>query len=214
MSRIEIPAIETATGATAEIYGQIKTSIGGVPNTLAALGHLTPAGLKAFLNADGVLGAGSLGKKDLETIRLVVSENAGCDYCVAAHTAIGKLAGLSSETMKQVRAGQATGEPKRDALVRFVRYLVTTSGTIDREVFDAIKAAGYTDQQLAEISLAIGLMTVTNTFNRINDTVESTSRRPGDGRQPQPKPHTHCPGRRASGGPDRMNSAPTPTTTP
>jgi uncharacterized peroxidase-related enzyme len=171
MSRIEIPAIETATGASAEIYGQIKKSIGGVPNLFVAMGHLAPAGLKAFLNADGVVAASSLGKKDLETIRLVVSETAGCDYCVAAHTAIGKLAGLSSETMKQVRSGQATGDAKRDALVRFVRHLVTTSGTIGRDVFDEIKAAGYTDQQLAEISLAIGLMVVTNTFNRINDTV-------------------------------------------
>jgi uncharacterized peroxidase-related enzyme len=171
MSRIAIPPIEAATGATAEIYAQIKKSIGGVPNTLAFLGALTPAGLKAFLNADGILGAGSLGKKDLETIRLVVSEIAGCDYCVAAHTAIGKMAGLAPETMKQVRAGEATGDAKRDALVRFVRTIVTTTGTLSQDAFDAIKAAGYTDENLAEISLAVGLMVVTNTFNRINDTV-------------------------------------------
>jgi uncharacterized peroxidase-related enzyme len=170
MSRIEIPAIEAATGATAEIYAQIKKSIGGVPNTYAFLGALTPAGLKGYLAADAALAAGSLSRKDVETIRLAVSEAGGCDYCVAAHTAIGKMAGLTPETMKQVRAGAATGDAKRDALVRFVRTIVTTSGAIDRAEFDAIKAAGYTDQNLADISLAIGLMVVTNTFNRINET--------------------------------------------
>lgn len=34
----------------------------------------------------------------------------------------------------------------------------------------AIRAQGYTDTQLAEISLAIALTIFTNTFNRINDT--------------------------------------------
>lgn len=170
MSRIPTPEVDAATGATAEIYAQIKKGVGRVPNAFGAMGAHAPAALKAFLNADGVLAAGSLGKKDVETIRLVVSEVAGCDYCVAAHSMIGKLAGLTPDTMRQVRFGESTGEAKRDALAHFVRNIVTTQGTISEAEFEAVKAAGYTDQQLVEISVAIGLMVVTNTFNRINDT--------------------------------------------
>jgi hypothetical protein len=36
-------------------------------------------------------------------------------------------------------------DAKRDALVRFVKNLQQTSGTISADEFAAIKAAGYTD---------------------------------------------------------------------
>jgi len=168
MSRITTPAIASATGATAEIYAQIKKAAGGVPNTFATIGAHGPAALKAVLAADATVT--SLSKQEQETIKLLVSEIAGCDYCVAAHTMLGKMTGLSRDTMKQIRKFEPTGDAKRDALVRFVRLLQQTSGTILQSEFDAIKTAGYTDQQIVEISLAIAVTTFTNVFNRINDT--------------------------------------------
>ena len=50
------------------------------------------------------------------------------------------------------------------------RTAASRSGTISDERFAEIKAAGYTDAQLVEISLAIALITFTNVFNRIADT--------------------------------------------
>ena len=170
MSRIVTPALETATGATAEVYAQIKKAAGSVPNAFAAIGAHGPAALKAVLQADGVLATGSLSKQDQETIKLVVSEVAGCDYCVAAHSLLGKLTGLKPDVLKQLRDSQPTGDAKRDALVHFVRKIVRTRGTISEAEFQAIRAAGYTDAQLVDISLAIALTVFTNVFNRINDT--------------------------------------------
>jgi uncharacterized peroxidase-related enzyme len=171
MSRLSTPALEAATGATAEIYAQIKKAVGNVPNTFAAIGAHGPAALKAILQADDVLATGSLSRQEQETIKLIVSEVAGCDYCVAAHSLIGKLTGLKPEVLKQLRDGQPTGDAKRDALGRFVRTLTQTSGTISDETFSAIRDAGYTDAQLVDISLAIAVTVFTNVFNRINDTV-------------------------------------------
>jgi uncharacterized peroxidase-related enzyme len=171
MSRIDIPAIESATGNVAEVYAQVKKVAGGsIPNLFAALGYLAPRSLSAVLDAEGALAGASLSRQDLETIKLLVSELTGCDYCVAAHSLLGKLAGLSPDVLRQIRAGQATGDAKRDALVRFVRQIQTTSGTLPAAEIDAVRAAGYTDAQLADISLAIALTIFTNTFNRINDT--------------------------------------------
>ncbi len=170
MSRIATPSVESATGATAEVYAQIKKTVGNVPNTFAAIGPYGPAALKVMLQAEAVLAAGTLRKQDRETVKLIVSEVAGCHYCVAAHSLLGKLAGLKPETLKQIRVGQPTGDAKRDALARFVRTLVQTCGEISDEEFSAIKAAGYTDAQLVDIGLAIALITFTNVFNRINDT--------------------------------------------
>ena len=171
MSRIAIPALSEATGATADVYARVrKIAGGGVPNLFAALGHLAPATLNAALDAEGALASSSLSKQDLETIKLLISELTGCDYCVAAHVMLGKMAGLSPVALKQIRTGQPTGDTKRDALIHFVRTLQTTRGTIDEEDLAAIRAAGYSDRQLAEISLAIAMTIFTNMFNRINDT--------------------------------------------
>ncbi|WP_322616930.1 carboxymuconolactone decarboxylase family protein [Pseudomonas sp. BIC9C] len=76
-----------------------------------------------MLAADKVLSEGPLSKPDQETIKLVISELAGCDYCVAAHSMVGKLVGLSPDAMHRIREGQATGDSKQDALVTFVYYL-------------------------------------------------------------------------------------------
>jgi uncharacterized peroxidase-related enzyme len=171
MSRITVPNVASATGATAEVYAQVRKIAGGsVPNLFAAAGHVAPATLTAVLNAEGALGSGSLSKQDLETIKLLVSEQTGCDYCVAAHVMLGKMTGLSAYALRAIRAGQPTGDAKRDALVHFVLNLHKTSGTISENEVAAIRAAGYTDTQLAEISLAIAMTIFTNTFNRINDT--------------------------------------------
>lgn len=77
---------------------------------------------------------------------------------------------MKPETLRQIRAGQPSGDAKRDALVRFVRLLVLTQGTLSDEEFAAIRGAGYTDEQLVDISLTLAVITFTNVFNRINDT--------------------------------------------
>src|SRR6201997_3934721 len=123
MSRLPVPTLESATGATAEIYAQIKKSIGNVPNTFAAIGAHGPAALKAMLAADAVLASGSLSKRDQETIKLVVSGVVGCDYCEAAHSLLSYFAALKPDEIKNIRDGKPTGHIKRDALVRFVRSI-------------------------------------------------------------------------------------------
>lgn len=171
MSRINIPAVESATGTTVDVYARVKKLAGGrIPNTYAALGYLAPASFDAFLNAHAALALGSLSQQELQTIKLVVSAKAGCDVCVAAHSYLGKMSGLPVDAMRAIRAGRPSGDARRDALVHFVLLLLATSGSITQREFMTIRAAGYTDTQLAEISLAIGLITFTNTFNRINDT--------------------------------------------
>jgi AhpD family alkylhydroperoxidase len=45
---------------------------------------------------------------DVETVKLVVSAATGCDYCMAAHSLLGKLAGLPPDVIRNIRAGQPT----------------------------------------------------------------------------------------------------------
>jgi alkylhydroperoxidase family enzyme len=72
------------------------------------------------------------------------------------------------EELKGIR--ELTGDAKRDALICFVRALAKTSGTVIEDDFGTIKAAGYSDAQLVDISLVFATTVFTNVFNRINDT--------------------------------------------
>jgi uncharacterized peroxidase-related enzyme len=170
MSRLSVPELESDTGPSGQIYAQIKKAIGRVPNTFAAIAAHGPAALKSVLAADAVVAAGSLTKREQEIIKLIISAAGGCDYCVAAHNHLAKLAGVKPEVLKQIRDGQPTGDAKRDALIGFVRKLAQSSGSVTDEDFATIKTAGYSDAQLVEISLAFATTVFTNVFNRINDT--------------------------------------------
>jgi uncharacterized peroxidase-related enzyme len=171
MSRLTTINPADATGATAELFANITKAVGKVPNAYATIGTHSPEGLGAMLAVDAVIGKGTLSKSEVETIKLSVSAVAGCDYCVAAHSLMGKLAGLSQDALKQTRAGNATGDAKRDALIHFVRTLIGTHGTLPSDDLHAIRVAGYTERQVVEIALVIASITFTNLVNRINDTI-------------------------------------------
>ncbi|WP_144140919.1 carboxymuconolactone decarboxylase family protein [Paraburkholderia sp. BCC1884] len=170
MSRLTTLPVADATGATAELFSAIKKSVGKVPNVYATIGTNAPDVLAAILSLDGVVSKSTLSKADNEAIRLAVSEVAGCDYCLAAHTLMGKAAGLAPDAMKRIRVGESTGDTKRDALVRFVRTIVTTHGTLPNEEVRSVLEAGYTERQVIETALAIAAITFTNIINRVNDT--------------------------------------------
>ncbi|KVD99451.1 carboxymuconolactone decarboxylase family protein [Burkholderia anthina] len=170
MTRLTTLKPSEATGETAAVFGQIKAALGKVPNAYATIGTHSPAGLSAMLNVDAAIAASSLDQADIETVRLAVSALSGCDYCLAAHTMLGRISGLTPEVMKNIRAGRASGEARRDALLSFVRSIATTRDTVPPGVLEAVLDAGYTERQVIEIILVMTSITFTNLVNRVNDT--------------------------------------------
>lgn len=169
MSRISTIQPDQATGAAADIFAKIKKAVGKFPHAYLTVGTHNPEALGALLSGDDIVSS-TLSKQDHEAINLAVSEAVGCDYCVAAHTAIEKMVELSEEATQQIRSGQPTGHEKRDALVHFVRNLILTHGTVRDVEFAAIIDAGYTQAESVDISLAVSAITFTKAINRINDT--------------------------------------------
>jgi uncharacterized peroxidase-related enzyme len=170
MSRLFTQPVSEATGQAAQLFTAIKGAIGKVPNAYAAVGSNSPVALEAALNLDGALRKGSLSAKEIEVVKLAVSQDAKCDYCLAAHTLMGGKAGLSADAIKAVRYGQDSGDARLNALATFVHSVVTTSGDVPTEVVAAVKAAGYSDAQIVDTLLAITSITFTNLFNRVNVT--------------------------------------------
>ena len=170
MPRLTIAPVTEATGQAAQLFAAIKSAVGMVPNAYAGIGTLSPIALESALHLDGALRKSSLSAKEIEAIKLAVSEKAGCDYCLAAHALMGKKVGLSSQAIQGVRHGLPSGESRLDVLVDFVRQLVGTSGTVDAAVVERVRAV-YSDAQIVDTLLAVTAITFTNLFNRVNDTV-------------------------------------------
>ncbi|MFC4277608.1 carboxymuconolactone decarboxylase family protein [Achromobacter aloeverae] len=169
-SRIPTPAATDATGGTAEVFAAIRKAVGMVPNAYAAIGALNTPALQAVLSADAVLSRGTLSAQERETVKLVVSAIAGCDYCVAAHSLAAKASGIPVGTVRAIRTLEPSGDARRDALIRFVRVLQESQGTISSGEFEAFRAAGFADEAVVDVALAIAVITFTNVFNRVNDT--------------------------------------------
>lgn len=171
MSRLHTIPVDQATGRSAELFHAIGASLGRVPNAYAAIGANSPLALEAALALDGALRKSSLSAREIEIVKLSVSAVAGCDYCLAAHSMMGRHAGLSRDAVAALRAGGPTGDAATDALAGFVRRLSGTRGTVPATVLDEVRAAGYGDAQVVDILLAMASINFTNLFNRVNDTV-------------------------------------------
>ena len=164
MSRIQQTSFEQATGERAEIYSGIKKSIGLVPNLYQAIGS-SPRALKVLLGIGGGLKGGLISAADQESIALAVAQANGCDYCLSAHSAIGKMVGLTTEQIGEARSGHGQNA-RATAALTFARRVLETRGEISDEDVAAVRAAGFNDGEVAEIIAHVALNVLTNYFNK------------------------------------------------
>ncbi|MEW4490945.1 carboxymuconolactone decarboxylase family protein [Thalassoglobus sp. JC818] len=168
MSRINPVSTEAANEKTQELFGQVQSKLGRVPNLMQTLGH-SAAALGGYLSLNEALSHGTLSAKDRERIALIVAEQNGCGYCLAAHSAIGKMIGLSQEEITEARVGNAS-ESKPDALLRFVKRVLDTNGQVSDDDLEQFREEGYSDGDIAEVVAHISLSVLTNFFNNVAQT--------------------------------------------
>ena len=139
-----------------------------IPNITRAMAN-APAVLDGYLALSGALSKGALSPKQREQIALTVGQANGCEYCLAAHSALGKMVGLTSEQILDSRRGTAV-DPKSDALLRFARQVVEQQGRITDDDLNAARSAGLSDAVLAEAVANVALHIFTNYFNHVAET--------------------------------------------
>ncbi len=160
MSRINVVENQDANSEQAELFVAIKEALGSVPNFLKVFAN-SPAALKAFLGLHGIAGDGSLDPQTRERIALALAEQNSCQYCLSAHTAIGKNAGLEGSEIEANRAGSSE-DAKAAAAVVFARSLVEHTGDVTNAEIQAVRDAGYSDSDIVEIITHVGMNILTN----------------------------------------------------
>lgn len=164
MTRINIVTPQTADAEQKALLDAIQNKLGMVPNFLGILAQSTDA-LSAFLGLHGIAESGQLDPQTRERIALVVAQDNSCEYCVSAHTAIGSKAGLTPSEIKANRAGTSE-DARAAAAIAFARALNTHVGEITQAEFDAVRAAGYSDAEIVEIIVHVGMNMLTNLIGK------------------------------------------------
>ena len=159
MTTLTVPTRDTVSPANRALFDNLEKGLGMVPNLYAMLAHSETAlgNYLAFQNAKS-----SINGKAREVVNLVVSQVNGCEYCLAAHTAIGGMVGFTPEQIVEIRRGRASFDPKLDALARLVLNISIERGHADPAVVSAFLAAGWTQGNLVDVIVVIGDKTVTN----------------------------------------------------
>lgn len=168
MSRIAALDPAAATGKAKELLDAVKANFGAQPN-LFRVAAQSPAALESLLGLFGALGKGAFNGKTRETLALAIAQTNACDYCLAAHSTIGKGAGLSDADISAARAGKA-GDGQTEALVTFARAIVASRGLVSDADLAAARAAGASDGALVEVVAHVALNVFTNYLNHVAQT--------------------------------------------
>lgn len=163
MSRIPLVDPASTPSATRALLEQIHGAMGATPNMFRAVAH-SPAALRSMWGSFAALAGGSLGARLGEQIAVAVAERNACEYCLAAHTLLGKKAGASSDEMAAAQAGEAS-DPKARAALRFALRLVEARGQVGATDVQALRDAGFGDEAIVEIVAHVALNLFTNYVN-------------------------------------------------
>lgn len=159
MKTFTVPTAATVSPANRAIFDKLAQGLGKVPNLYATLAYSENAlgNYLALQNAKS-----SLNAREREVVNLVVSQVNECEYCLAAHTMLGGMAGFSPEQIVEIRRGGAAFDAKLDALAKLVNSAARNRGHAAPALIDAFFAAGYDEGQLVDTVMVIGDKIITN----------------------------------------------------
>ena len=168
MPRIAPVDPTSAQGKSGRLLDGITKSLGFAPNLMRTLA-VSPAALDSYLSFGKALSGARLSGKVRERIAIAVSAANGCDYCTAAHTAIGRSLGLDSDELGRALDGRAD-DGEAAATLNFALAVNDKRGWVDDADLAAARGAGLDDSDFAEIVATIAHTTFSNYFNHVAGT--------------------------------------------
>ncbi|VEP15866.1 conserved hypothetical protein [Hyella patelloides LEGE 07179] len=164
-----IHALETAPDESKEALAHAKETFGFIPNLEGILAE-APALLKGSMTLWDLFETTSFTPIEQQVIYLTANYENSCSYCMAAHSGLAKMTGISQENIEALRNGTPMPEPKLQALRRFTQKMVQERGWVEDREIEAFMTAGYSKQQVLEVILGIAVKVMHNYTNHIAKT--------------------------------------------
>ncbi|QKJ66572.1 carboxymuconolactone decarboxylase family protein [Deefgea piscis] len=163
MPRVQLINAAETTANRQVLLAQIQQAFGATPNMFKAVAN-SPAALTSMWGSFAALGAGVLGAKLGEQIAVAIANQNRCEYCLAAHTVLGKNAGVSADELRAAQAGQSS-DPKTAAALAFALKVVKNRAQVSNQDISELRAVGFDDEHIVEILAHIALNIFTNYVN-------------------------------------------------
>ena len=169
MSNLPLVTDENATPDQVVALSAVKRALGSVPNLTRAMAS-SPALLRGYLGLLSGLEAGALTRSTRERLAIAIAQSNTCSYCLSAHSYAGRrVAGLSAEQVAAARKADAD-DAKTAAILTFAVAVNERRGQIDDSELAAVRRAGASDTEIAEVIGHIALNVLTNYFNNVAHT--------------------------------------------
>jgi len=151
-----------------EPFEQVRATFGFLPNFFKAQ-TLRPDLIEAQLALIGgtMVKEGALARRHKEYVFLVCSAANLSTYCVTAHCEIVRMLGIHGPEPERVALDHnSTNLPPEDkALLNFALKLNKNARQVDGDDVDALRTYGYSDAQILETILMVGIAQFANTVS-------------------------------------------------
>jgi hypothetical protein len=176
MSRIPSHTVDNAPEASRPLLQKIaQSSPTGRPLNVQAQRAHSPAVLAAYTSLRAVtVEHGTLGPKVSWALNLATAATVGNDYMIGIASRFARMNGWTEAQIAALRTGTTTGDSKIDALTSVIREAAANSGNVTDVTWKAAQQGGWSDAQLAEAFVQLGLTVFTGYFLNYAQTEKDT----------------------------------------
>jgi len=152
MSLLNLVEKDQATGKVAEIYDSMIKTMGFVPNAFKIFSPSEHLLANQVGNLGYFMRHQTLSGKLLAFIRLLVSDQEECAYCVGMNTGILFQYGVLPEAVNEIKQdpSKAPLDEKELVLLQFVLKVVKNSNSVQQSDVDQLKSYGWSDADILD----------------------------------------------------------------
>lgn len=169
MTEFPVHTRETAPEASRPMLEASRRIQGRIYNLIAEMAA-SPAVLEGYLGLGAAFRKSGLTPTEREVVLIAASAENRCHYCTAAHTTAAEAAGLDKATLAAVRAGGPVADRRLEALRSFTTKVVRERGFVADADVRGFRGAGFSEANVLEVVLGVGLKTISNYVNHIAET--------------------------------------------
>ncbi|MFP8488687.1 carboxymuconolactone decarboxylase family protein [Gracilimonas sp. Q87] len=167
---ITIYNIENAPEDAKPLLSAAEDNYGFIPNLLGEFAE-APSVLEGYLKLNEIIGKSSFTQQEQQAAILAVSIENECHYCSAVHSTILKnQLNMDEKIVNAIRDQKTLPDNKLNALVEYTQKAVEKRGHVTDVDIQKFLDAGYTEENVLEVTLIITLKTISNYTNHIADT--------------------------------------------
>lgn len=173
VARIRNVDQDKAASEAKALFDGVQERLGMTPNMMKVMAA-SPAVLGGYLSLSAALAGGTLDKRFRQQIALAVAQANNSEHSLSLQTAIAKRMGMNDGEIVASRQSRSD-DAKQDAGLKFATQLVTSQGQVGEETVRRVRAAGYSEAEMAEIVANVALTLFTSYFNHVAGTEDAST---------------------------------------